>query len=169
MAFTPFFIPRPSDFGMAGMGSLLAPHPYLPGLPLHPGHGLGSPLLPKLQNAMGRAGLTPGDFLPPPHGLGRPLGVRAMEVNDPDVQDDPQVELESKDLWQRFHKLQSEMVITKSGRSVMRAVFMMYVVMTVSFFCCCIFVVVVVVVVVVAAPAAAAAAAAVCVCVFQSS
>ena len=146
MAFTPFFIPRPSDFGMAGMGSLLAPHPYLPGLPLHPGHGLGSPLLPKLQNAMGRAGLTPGDFLPPPHGLGRPLGVRAMEVNDPDVQDDPHVELESKDLWQRFHKLQSEMVITKSGRSVMRAVFMVYVVMTVFrflllyFCCCCLFV-----------------------------
>ncbi|KAK7442437.1 hypothetical protein BaRGS_00040526 [Batillaria attramentaria] len=112
MAFHPFIFPRPSDYGV---GSLLTPHPYLPGLPLHP-PGLASPLLPKLQNAMGRAGLTPGDFLAHPPGLGRALGRGSVEPNDPDVQDDPQVELEARDLWQRFHKLQSEMVITKSGR-----------------------------------------------------
>jgi hypothetical protein len=118
MAYPPFLFPRPSEYG-----SLLSPHPYLHSLQNlhhhhHHHHGLTSSLLPKLSRS---GGLNPGDFLPPPHGLGRPLGGRGVgvgvgEVNDPDVQDDPQVELESKELWDKFHKLQSEMVITKSGR-----------------------------------------------------
>jgi len=34
------------------------------------------------------------------------------------VVDDPKVELESGDLWERFYELGTEMVITKSGRLV---------------------------------------------------
>lgn len=32
------------------------------------------------------------------------------------VVDDPEVKLESKNLWERFHSLGTEMVITKTGR-----------------------------------------------------
>lgn len=35
---------------------------------------------------------------------------------DDGVVDDPEVKLESKELWERFHSLGTEMVITKSGR-----------------------------------------------------
>lgn len=35
---------------------------------------------------------------------------------DSNVQDDPKVELDAKELWERFHELGTEMVITKSGR-----------------------------------------------------
>ncbi|PVD32752.1 hypothetical protein C0Q70_08198 [Pomacea canaliculata] len=119
MAFTPFLFPRHSDYGV---GTLLSSHHYLPGLPLPP-HGLTSPLLPKLQSAMGRSGLAPGDFLAQPPGMARPFGRGGLDANDPDVEDDPMVELEAKELWQRFHKLESEMVITKSGRSVVVGVF----------------------------------------------
>lgn len=40
------------------------------------------------------------------------------EDEDDGVKDDPEVCLESKDLWTRFHELGTEMVITKSGRLV---------------------------------------------------
>lgn len=35
---------------------------------------------------------------------------------DDGVVDDPKVTLEGKELWEKFHKLGTEMVITKSGR-----------------------------------------------------
>lgn len=44
----------------------------------------------------------------------RPL--RAIQPEDDGVVDDPKVTLEGKDLWEKFHKLGTEMVITKSGR-----------------------------------------------------
>lgn len=56
-----------------------------------------------------------------PFGLSRSgfrgLGGMAptLEVND-EVEDDPKVELESKELWEKFHAMETEMVITKSGR-----------------------------------------------------
>ncbi|KAG8180684.1 hypothetical protein JTE90_006740 [Oedothorax gibbosus] len=40
---------------------------------------------------------------------------------DDGVKDDPEVSLESKDLWTRFHELGTEMVITKSGRRMFPA------------------------------------------------
>jgi hypothetical protein len=49
---------------------------------------------------------------------GAPPGVRPFEPEDDGIEDDPKVCLESKDLWERFHGLGTEMVITKSGRSV---------------------------------------------------
>lgn len=44
----------------------------------------------------------------------RPL--RTLPAEDDGVTDDPKVSLESKDLWEKFHGLGTEMVITKSGR-----------------------------------------------------
>lgn len=39
-----------------------------------------------------------------------------VDADDTDVLDDPAVELESKELWEKFHAMDTEMVITKSGR-----------------------------------------------------
>lgn len=56
------------------------------------------------------AGLFPG--------IPRPLRPPVLpdEAEMQDIKDDPKVELESRDLWERFHNLGTEMVITKSGR-----------------------------------------------------
>jgi hypothetical protein len=41
-----------------------------------------------------------------------------MPVEEENVHDDPKVTLEQKELWDQFHKLGTEMVITKSGRQM---------------------------------------------------
>ncbi|XP_063922329.1 optomotor-blind protein-like isoform X1 [Zophobas morio] len=46
----------------------------------------------------------------------RPL--RAIQPEEDGVVDDPKVTLEGKELWEKFHKLGTEMVITKSGRQM---------------------------------------------------
>lgn len=51
----------------------------------------------------------------------RPL--RALQPEDDGVVDDPKVTLEGKELWEKFHKLGTEMVITKSGRLVCKFIF----------------------------------------------
>lgn len=53
-------------------------------------------------------------------GIPRPLRPPVLpdEAELADIKDDPKVELESRDLWDRFHSLGTEMVITKSGRLV---------------------------------------------------
>ena len=38
------------------------------------------------------------------------------DPNDPGDPDEPKVELENFDLWEQFHGLGTEMVITKTGR-----------------------------------------------------
>jgi T-box protein 2 len=53
------------------------------------------------------------------HPAMRPL--RALQPEDDGVVDDPKVTLEGKELWEKFHKLGTEMVITKSGRLVTHA------------------------------------------------
>ncbi|GAB0091113.1 optomotor-blind protein [Sergentomyia squamirostris] len=50
------------------------------------------------------------------HPAMRPL--RSIQPDDDGVVDDPKVTLEGKDLWEKFHKLGTEMVITKSGRQM---------------------------------------------------
>lgn len=50
------------------------------------------------------------------HPAMRPL--RALQPEDDGIVDDPKVTLEGKELWEKFHKLGTEMVITKSGRLV---------------------------------------------------
>ena len=106
MAFPPFLLPRapqgPADFSVS---SLLGQSPYLPlGAPSYP-------LLPKL-----------GHYPPPPGSLGGSAAddlrssLRSLPPDDDGVVDDPKVTLEGRDLWEKFHKLGTEMVITKSGR-----------------------------------------------------
>ena len=43
-------------------------------------------------------------------------GFRPPPPEDDNVNDDPKVTLEHKELWTEFHKNGTEMVITKSGR-----------------------------------------------------
>ena len=50
------------------------------------------------------------------HHLG---GDTREEVMKESVNDDPAVKLESSQLWEEFHHIGTEMVITKSGRSVL--------------------------------------------------
>ncbi|XP_059224289.1 optomotor-blind protein isoform X1 [Stomoxys calcitrans] len=50
------------------------------------------------------------------HPAMRPL--RALQPEEDGVVDDPKVTLEGKELWEKFHKLGTEMVITKSGRQM---------------------------------------------------
>ncbi|XP_014260091.1 optomotor-blind protein isoform X2 [Cimex lectularius] len=49
----------------------------------------------------------------------RPL--RPIQPEDDGIVDDPKVTLEGKELWEKFHKLGTEMVITKSGRRMFPA------------------------------------------------
>lgn len=49
-------------------------------------------------------------------GTGAPTIRPPFEPEDDGIEDDPKVTLESKDLWEKFHSLGTEMVITKSGR-----------------------------------------------------
>ncbi|XP_050411367.1 T-box transcription factor TBX2 isoform X3 [Patella vulgata] len=109
MAFNPFLFHRPNDYSM---GSLLGGQPsFIPSMSFqHP--GLAASLLPKLQS-MGRNPLLPGELFPHPDHF---RAMRGMDPPDNDIQDDPKVDLEEKDLWGQFHKYGTEMVITKSGR-----------------------------------------------------
>lgn len=109
MAYNPFFLHRPSDYS-----ALLAQQQqYLSNIALQ-GPGYAASLLPKLQQAMGRSPLTPADLLHPLH----QRQIRNMDPPESEIHDDPKVELEGKDLWDQFHKIGTEMVITKSGRYV---------------------------------------------------
>jgi hypothetical protein len=92
MAFSSPFLPRP-DLGYGGF----------PGL--GPTNSFATPY--------GYPGLFPrlpfGAFPP------RPPPPSATNEDD-NVQDDPKVTLEHKELWEQFHKYGTEMVITKTGR-----------------------------------------------------
>lgn len=121
MAYNPFLLPRAGQATAAdySVSSLLAAsqtasqHPALQGLSHLPPYGLHASLLPKLhQTVQGRSPLTPADLFMPT--IPRPL--RCPEPPEPEVHDDPKVELESKELWENFHQHGTEMVITKSGR-----------------------------------------------------
>ncbi|KAF7668915.1 hypothetical protein LDENG_00274710 [Lucifuga dentata] len=48
----------------------------------------------------------------------QPVHPRSFKSVQPEVglEDDPKVTLEAKNLWDEFHKMGTEMVITKSGR-----------------------------------------------------
>ena len=54
-------------------------------------------------------------------GLSRP-----PPPEEENVKDDPKVNLEHKELWSEFHRHGTEMVITKSGRSVYTASFSLF-------------------------------------------
>merc|ERR1719295_2530738 len=77
----------------------------------------------------GFPGLGPTNSFATPYGY--PLGAglfprlpfggfppRPPPPEDDNVQDDPKVTLEAKELWEQFNKFGTEMVITKTGRQM---------------------------------------------------
>ena len=71
------------------------------------------------------AALTPFSALMPPHLHSEMEALRQLrsrlEINKEDcsrrsVVEDPNVSLEANELWEQFHNIGTEMVITKSGR-----------------------------------------------------
>ena len=62
-----------------------------------------------------RPEMSPPSSLLLPHYFNKPFRTHD---NDQFYRDDPRVELESKELWSKFYKLGTEMVITKSGRLI---------------------------------------------------
>ncbi|XP_035690438.1 T-box transcription factor TBX2b-like isoform X1 [Branchiostoma floridae] len=109
MAYHPFLAASKAlDFPMP---SFLAQPGLFPGMPLLPSgaHGLG---MPKLSDPS--PGQTPADVSKALGGAGSVL--RPIPQQQDDDSEDPQVELEYKDLWDQFHTYGTEMVITKSGR-----------------------------------------------------
>ncbi|XP_043571791.1 T-box transcription factor TBX3a [Chiloscyllium plagiosum] len=117
MAYHPFLPHRAPDFAMSAV--LGHQPPFFPALALPPtgsaalslSGGLGKPVMDQLVGA-GEAGIALSAMGHPPSHL-RPL--KSVEPEE-EVEDDPKVILEAKDLWDQFHKCGTEMVITKSGR-----------------------------------------------------
>ncbi|XP_038646804.1 T-box transcription factor TBX3a [Scyliorhinus canicula] len=117
MAYHPFLPHRAPDFAMSAV--LGHQPPFFPALALPPGGaaaltipgGLSKPVLDQLVGA-GEAGIALSAMGHQPSHL-RPL--KTLEPEE-EVEDDPKVILEAKDLWDQFHKCGTEMVITKSGR-----------------------------------------------------
>ncbi|MEQ2164541.1 T-box transcription factor tbx3 [Goodea atripinnis] len=116
MAYHPFIPHRGPEFAMSAM--LGHQPPFFPALALPPSGSLSLPGAlgkPIMDQLMGAADT----------GLHFSLGhqaaaahLRPLKTLEPEeeVEDDPKVHLEAKELWELFHKKGTEMVITKSGR-----------------------------------------------------
>ncbi|XP_051887919.1 T-box transcription factor TBX3a isoform X2 [Pristis pectinata] len=117
MAYHPFLPHRAPDFAMSA--ALGHQPPFFPALALPPSGAasltlpgaLNKPIVDQLVGAA-EAGLAISAMGHQPSHL-RPL--KNLEPEE-EVEDDPKVILEAKDLWDQFHKRGTEMVITKSGR-----------------------------------------------------
>ncbi|XP_062999926.1 T-box transcription factor TBX3 [Elgaria multicarinata webbii] len=119
MAYHPFLPHRAPDFAMS---AVLGGHqpPFFPALALpHNGAAalslpgaLAKPIMDQLVGA--------ADSGIPFSSLGHQAAahLRPLKTLEPEeeVEDDPKVHLEAKELWEQFHKRGTEMVITKSGR-----------------------------------------------------
>ncbi|EDM13795.1 T-box 3, isoform CRA_c [Rattus norvegicus] len=116
MAYHPFLPHRAPDFAMSAV--LGHQPPFFPALTLPPNGAaalslpgaLAKPIMDQLVGAA-ETGIPFSSLGPQAHL--RPL--KTMEPEE-DVEDDPKVHLEAKELWDQFHKRGTEMVITKSGR-----------------------------------------------------
>ncbi|XP_040054075.1 T-box transcription factor TBX3a isoform X1 [Gasterosteus aculeatus] len=117
MAYHPFLPHRGPEFAMSAM--LGHQPPFFPALALpHSGSlslpgALGKPIMDQLMGAA-ESGLhfsSLGHQAAAAH-------LRPLKTLEPEeeVEDDPKVHLEAKELWELFHKRGTEMVITKSGR-----------------------------------------------------
>ena len=117
MTFNPFLLHKPlatseyssSSMLPAGQGHLMTLPPLPASAVSQAPFSFPSALLHKLQTAQNHRGASDLFYPIPRH-------MRAAEPPEADVKDDPKVELEGKELWDRFHELGTEMVITKSGR-----------------------------------------------------
>uniref|UniRef100_A0A1W7RCV4 T-box transcription factor TBX3 isoform 1 n=1 Tax=Agkistrodon contortrix contortrix TaxID=8713 RepID=A0A1W7RCV4_AGKCO len=118
MAYHPFLSHRAPDFPMSAVLGH-QPH-FFPALALPPNGAaalslpgaLAKPIMDQLVGA--------ADSGLPFSTLGHQAAahLRPLKTLEPEeeVEDDPKVHLEAKDLWEQFHKRGTEMVITKSGR-----------------------------------------------------
>ncbi|KAM5179533.1 T-box transcription factor TBX2 [Mantella aurantiaca] len=112
MAYHPFHAPRPADFPMSAFLAATQPS-FFPALALPPA-ALGKPLTDPTLAGAAEAGLHVS-ALGHHHQAAHLRSLKSLEP-DEEVEDDPKVNLEAKELWDQFHKLGTEMVITKSGR-----------------------------------------------------
>uniref|UniRef100_A0A9J7Y2R4 T-box transcription factor 2a n=1 Tax=Cyprinus carpio carpio TaxID=630221 RepID=A0A9J7Y2R4_CYPCA len=110
MAYHPFHAPRPADFPMSAFLAAAQPS-FFPAFTLPP--GLSKPLADHALSGAAEAGLHAA--LGHHHQAAHLRSFKSLEPEE-DVEDDPKVTLEAKDLWDQFHKIGTEMVITKSGR-----------------------------------------------------
>lgn len=112
MAYHPFHAPRPSDFPMSAFLAAAQPS-FFPALALPPA-ALTKPLPDPSLAGAAEAGLHVS-ALGHHHQAAHLRTLKSLEPEE-EVEDDPKVTLEAKELWDQFHKLGTEMVITKSGR-----------------------------------------------------
>ena len=116
MAYHPFLPHRAPDFAMSAV--LGHQPPFFTALTLPPNGAaalslpgaLAKPIMDQLVGAA-ETGI-------PFSSLGPQTHLRPLKTMEPEeeVEDDPKVHLEAKELWDQFHKRGTEMVITKSGR-----------------------------------------------------
>ncbi|XP_020320526.1 T-box transcription factor TBX2b isoform X1 [Oncorhynchus kisutch] len=111
MAYHPFHAHRPTDFPMSAFLAAAQPS-FFPGLTLSHG-ALTKPLSGHALSGAAEAGLHAA--LGHHHQAAHLRSLKSLEPEE-EVEDDPKVNLEAKDLWDQFHKIGTEMVITKSGR-----------------------------------------------------
>ncbi|XP_063810092.1 T-box transcription factor TBX2 [Pseudophryne corroboree] len=112
MAYHPFHAHRPADFPMSAFLAATQPS-FFPALALPPS-ALGKPLTDPSLAGAAEAGLHVS-ALGHHHQAAHLRSLKSLEPEE-EVEDDPKVTLEAKELWDQFHKLGTEMVITKSGR-----------------------------------------------------
>ncbi|XP_077422656.1 T-box transcription factor TBX2b [Vanacampus margaritifer] len=109
MAYHPFHAHRPTDFPMSAFLAAAQPS-FFPALSLPPG---------ALTKSISEHSLAGAETRLHPaishHQTAQLRSIKSLEPEE-EVDDDPKVTLEAKDLWDQFHKLGTEMVITKSGR-----------------------------------------------------
>ncbi|KAI1903655.1 hypothetical protein AGOR_G00029440 [Albula goreensis] len=111
MAYHPFHAHRPADFPMSAFLAAAQPS-FFPTLTLPPG-ALTKPIADHALSGAAEAGLHAA--LGHHHQAAHLRTLKSLEPEE-EVEDDPKVNLEAKDLWDQFHKIGTEMVITKSGR-----------------------------------------------------
>ncbi|KAJ8266388.1 hypothetical protein GJAV_G00129870 [Gymnothorax javanicus] len=111
MAYHPFHAHRPADFPMSAFLAAAQPS-FFPTLTLPPG-ALTKPIADHALSGATEAGLHAA--LGHHHQAAHLRSLKSLEPEE-EVEDDPKVTLEAKDLWDQFHKIGTEMVITKSGR-----------------------------------------------------
>ncbi|NXC41885.1 TBX2B factor, partial [Penelope pileata] len=112
MAYHPFHAPRPADFPMSAFLAAAQPS-FFPALALPPA-ALAKPMPDPGLPGAAEAGLHVS-ALGHHHQAAHLRSLKSLEPEE-EVEDDPKVTLEAKELWDQFHKLGTEMVITKSGR-----------------------------------------------------